>query len=73
MGADYTFYVRTIETHARALLTLNILAIGRVSIKRLLYVWNFTDKLFFIFTGKNLEISTVKSMVEVAELSRAGS
>ena len=30
MGADYTFYVKTIETHARAFLTLNILAIGRV-------------------------------------------
>ena len=73
MCADYTFYVRTIETHVHAFLTLNILAIGRVSIKRLLYVWNFTDKLFFIFTGKNLEISTVKSLVEVAELSRAGS
>ena len=31
MGADYSFYVKTIETHARAFLTLNILAIGRVS------------------------------------------
>ena len=30
MGADYSFYVKTIETHARALLALNILAIGRV-------------------------------------------
>jgi hypothetical protein len=28
MGADYIFYVKTIETHARAFLTLNILAIG---------------------------------------------
>ena len=26
----YSFYVKTIETHARAFLTLNILAIGRV-------------------------------------------
>ena len=31
MGADYLFYVKTIETHARAFLTLNILAIGRVN------------------------------------------
>ena len=31
MGADYSFYVKIIETHARAFLTLNILAIGRVS------------------------------------------
>ena len=31
MGADYTFYVKTIETHAPAFLTLNILAMGRVS------------------------------------------
>ena len=30
MGADYSFYVKTIETHAWAFLTLNILAIGRV-------------------------------------------
>ena len=30
MGANYTFYVKTIETHARAFLTLNILPIGRV-------------------------------------------
>ena len=30
MGADYSFYVKTIETHGRAFLALNILAIGRV-------------------------------------------
>jgi hypothetical protein len=30
MVADYSFYVKTIETHARAFLALNILAIGRV-------------------------------------------
>ena len=30
MVADYSFYVKTIETHARAILTLNSLAIGRV-------------------------------------------
>ena len=32
MGADNLFYVKIIETHARAFLTLNILAIGRVLI-----------------------------------------
>ena len=32
MGADYSFYVKTIETHARAFLALNILAVGRVRI-----------------------------------------
>ena len=31
MGADYSFYVKTIETHTRAILTPNILAIGRAS------------------------------------------
>ena len=31
MGADFSFYVKTIETHARAFLTLNILAIDRVT------------------------------------------
>ena len=30
MGADYTFYVKIIETHARAFLPLDILAIGTV-------------------------------------------
>ena len=30
MDAHHSFYVKTIETHARAFLTLNILAIGRV-------------------------------------------
>jgi hypothetical protein len=30
MGADYSFYVKTIETLARAFLPLNILAIRRV-------------------------------------------
>ena len=30
MGANYAFYVKTIETHARTFLALNILAIGRV-------------------------------------------
>ena len=32
MGADNPFHVKTIEIHARAFLTLNILAIGRVDI-----------------------------------------
>ena len=31
VGANYSFYVKTIETHERAFLALNILAIGRVS------------------------------------------
>ena len=30
MDADYSFYVKTIETYARAFLALNISAIGRV-------------------------------------------
>ena len=30
MGVDYSFYVKTIETHARTFLALNILAIGMV-------------------------------------------
>ena len=39
MGADHSFYVKTIETHARAFLTLNILAIGRVNNDDL-QIWN---------------------------------
>ena len=30
MGADYSFYVKTIETHGRAFLPLNISAVGSV-------------------------------------------
>ena len=30
MDADYSFYVKNIETHERTFLALNILAIGRV-------------------------------------------
>jgi hypothetical protein len=30
MGADYAFFVKTIETHEHAFLALNILGIGRV-------------------------------------------
>jgi hypothetical protein len=30
MGADHSFYVKTIETHARAFLPLNISAVGTV-------------------------------------------
>ena len=30
MGADYSFYVKSIDNHARGFLTLIILAIGRV-------------------------------------------
>ena len=43
MGADYSFYVKTIETHARAFLTLNILAIGRVMgfVCRCTLFWGF--------------------------------
>ena len=34
MGADHSFYVKTIETHARAFLPLNISAIGTVKCVR---------------------------------------
>ena len=30
LGAEYSSYVKSIETHARAFLTLNILSIGTV-------------------------------------------
>ena len=32
LGAKYLFYVKSIETHARAFLTLNILSIGTVTV-----------------------------------------
>ena len=30
MGANYLFYMKTIDTHARTFLALDILALGRV-------------------------------------------
>ena len=44
MGADYSFYVKKIETHARAFLVLNILAIGRV--------WNALSHLRYQYADK---------------------
>ena len=41
MGANYSFYVKTIETHARTFLPLNISAIGTVNtfvVKNLKYL-----------------------------------
>ena len=35
MGADYAFYMKTIETHARAFLPLNISAAGTVLLNNL--------------------------------------
>ena len=32
MGADYSYYVKTIASHARAFLTLYILAIGKAEL-----------------------------------------
>ena len=40
MGANYSLYVKTIETHERAFLALNILAIGRVLYETELFVWS---------------------------------
>ena len=34
MGADYSFYVKTIEIHARAFLKVIIFSIGSVSIEK---------------------------------------
>ena len=45
MGANYTFYVKTIDTHACAFLTFNILYIGTVCIL------DFFPSLIHIQTG----------------------
>ena len=39
MGADYSFYVKTIDNHARAFLALHIFAIGRVEAR---FFWDTT-------------------------------
>ena len=49
MGADYTFYVKILETHARAFLTFNILAIGRVQCQP----WGHLNKEIESFRGQN--------------------
>ena len=40
MGANHSFYVKTIETHTRTFLTLNILAIGWVPVPVPALFWN---------------------------------
>ena len=51
MRADYSFYVKTIEIHARAFLTLNILAIGGVQLEfQIKNFVTFSEKLNFICT-----------------------
>ena len=37
MGAEYLFYMKSIETHARAFLTLIILGIGTVTLFEFYY------------------------------------
>ena len=47
MVADYSFYVKTIETHARAFLSLNILAISRVH-------WSLSDLMIWVHRTQNI-------------------
>ena len=55
MGADYSFYVKTIETHARAFLALNILAIISVNMFGLLKISRFYVHCKFENISKNFE------------------
>ena len=60
MGADYSFYVKTIETHVHALLTLNILAIDRVLCKEKM-TW-LLEFLGTIFKKKNICMNSHKTL-----------
>ena len=67
MGADYSFYVKTIETHARAFLTLNILAIGRVATftnQNWLLEENSSKRIFFAVAGRLPAVSSATASEE---------
>ena len=66
MGADYSFYVKTIETHARAFLTLNILAIGRVNNDDL-QIWNLQ---IFKFASCKMYVRTYAHTVICFEIAK---
>ena len=50
MGADYSYYVKTIASHARAFLTLYILAIGKAELplEGIFFPTQFPSKGIFI-------------------------
>ena len=54
MGVVYSFYVKSIENHARAFLTLNILAIGRVLYEGLTSKQAGQGQLIQIYLFKNV-------------------
>ena len=65
MGTDYSFYVKTVETHARAFLTLNILAIGTV-----MYLLTARHKLIDVLTHLPKDFRHAKSHLVSANVQR---
>ena len=59
LGAEYLFYVKSIETHARAFLTINIPSIGTVYwINQYLHIYNSKKSIIYSlafcpFSAKN--------------------
>ena len=66
MGADYSSYVKTIETHARPFLTLNILAIGRVLCINFSYQQKENDNGILLEFLKNSYSKTVGKAADFA-------
>ena len=64
MDADYSFYVKTIETYARAFLALNISVIGRV--KTLLDI-EITEPLFQFTIGSQYMIKFSQCLHKLAQ------
>ena len=59
MGADYTFYVKSIETHARTFLPLNISAISSVCGEQL------NVDMYFRFQGFSTYFIKVKACIKL--------
>ena len=65
MGADYSFYVKTIETHACTFLPLNISAIGTV----VNYVFELYFCIFLQYVGEGARM--VRELFEMARTKKA--
>ena len=60
LGAEYLSYMKSIETHARAFLTLNILSIGTVYWSGILLIRSSHDLTNFQFVNRNAEMHKMK-------------
>ena len=61
MGAGYLFYMKSIETHARAFLALIILAIGTVNG----FIFNFGERYRFVDDFQSQNLSRLSTLLQL--------